>query len=497
VTSRKPLYTPSDKRRLTAENIKIAPPEPYRTPWRMDFARLVHCPAFRRLQGKTQLFPGESDFFRNRLTHSMEVAQVAKSIAVKLNYENFRDAVEDDFQINTDLVEFSALAHDLGHPPFGHNGEAALDDCMRGAGGFEGNAQTLRILARIEKKRTDAWPPVEFSEGADHRRGLNLTMRSLASILKYDEEILPRGANDRFMKGYYADEKELVRDIKGAVAGDTAYPDFKTVECQIMDIADDIAYSTYDLEDAMKVGFTSPLDFLRLSRQPQLLRRIAIKVWKTVEDRTDTFDENSVPPELVEDIEGVESKVLTVLYGIARSCVPNLEEVQKRTAASEIKGEARLIELGIVSDAYRAAKDVQENGYLRTSLTSQLVGEFIQGVGLKANSDVPALSEVTLQEDVEIKIEVLKRYTFESHIEASRLKTVEFRGKEVVSEIFFCLQKNPDLLPMDWRSRHDALPNNHHKLRCISDFIAGMTDRYALEFFQRLKGDPVSIFKEP
>ncbi len=120
-----------------------------RSAFRRDYGRLLHCPAFRRLQGKTQLFPGhESDFFRNRLTHSLEVAQVAKGIALKINKTcpGFQDS-----PIDLDLVEFAGLAHDLGHPPFGHNGERALDDCMKNCGGFEGNAQTLRILSRVEK----------------------------------------------------------------------------------------------------------------------------------------------------------------------------------------------------------------------------------------------------------------------------------------------------------------------------------------------------------
>jgi dGTPase len=257
VTARKPLYTPTDKYRPLDE--RRAAREPYN-------ARLVHCPAFRRLQGKTQFFPGESDFFRNRLTHSLEVAQISKSIAIKLNYDYFGDATDDDHRISTDLVEFAALAHDLGHPPFGHNGEAALDECMRAVGGFEGNAQTLRILSRVEKKRTTTGPRyIEFQDGQDARLGLNLTFRSLASILKYDEEILTRSENDPITKGYYAEERELVEKIKKHVTGKNDYEEkFKTVECDIMDIADDIAYSTYDFEDAMKAGFTSVLDVLRL-----------------------------------------------------------------------------------------------------------------------------------------------------------------------------------------------------------------------------------------
>jgi dGTPase len=264
-----------------------------------------------------------------------------------------------------------------------------------------------------------------------------------------------------------------------------------------MDFADDIAYSTYDFEDAMKVGFTSLLDVLRLSRQPELLRRIAIKVWKAVTGRKDRFDETDVPEEQRTQIEEIESEILAILYELCSSIVPALKDVEKDLAGSEFDGIENLTELALVSEAYTAAKELQENGYLRTSLTSQLVGEFIQGIGLNVNPDIPAMSEVTIDERVRKKIEVLKRYTFESHIEASRLKTVEFRGKDIVKEIFKCLSKDQRLLPMDWRSWWEGLPSQNHKLRCVCDFIAGMTDRYALEFFQRLRGDPVSIFKEP
>lgn len=491
MTARNPLYRASDKERLASEISSGRTRESYRSAWRVDYARLVHSPSFRRLQGKTQLFPGESDFFRNRLTHSLEVAQIAKSIAIKLNFENFSNAENDDYALSPDLVEFAALAHDLGHPPFGHNGEAALDECMKGFGGFEGNAQTLRILARVEKKRTEDWPPVEFKGDRDARRGLNCAFRSLASILKYDREILPRSASDPLTKGYYQEEKELVEFIKMAVVGNKNISGFKTVECQIMDIADDIAYSTYDFEDAMKVGFTSPLDVLRLSRQPKLLRRIAVKVWKTVNNRSDRFDESNIPPEVAAQVQDVESGVLKILLDICRGIIPALKDFPAGRDAQKDK----LAEL--VLTAYNAAKSVQENGYLRTSLTSQLVGEFIRGVTLTPDPDNPSLSTVNVDANIRMKIEVLKRYTFESHIEASRLKTVEFRGKDIVKEIFDCVAKNPDLLPMDWRTRHDALPSQNHRLRCVSDFIAGMTDRYALEFFQRLRGDPVSIFKEP
>jgi dGTPase len=207
---------------------------------------------------------------------------------------------------------------------------------------------------------------------------------------------------------------------------------------------------------------------------------------KKISGRTDQFGEAAVPPELENTIAQTESEVLALLYEICGDIVPEFRSIAGPSP-----------ELQLISATYNAAKDVQQNGYFRTSLTSQLVGEFIQGVQLKVNNDLPALSKIVVDEQVLKKIEVLKRYTFESHIEAARLKTVEFRGKDIVTEIFNCIKDNPDLLPMDWRARHEGLPDQNHKLRCVSDFIAGMTDRYALEFYQRLKGDPVSIFKEP
>lgn len=248
------LYRPSDTERVKKAAVRRGVgSEPYRTEYRRDQARLLHSAAFRRLQGKTQLYPGpESDFFRNRLTHSLEVAQIAKSIAIRLN-----DLVP-FFQrspIAPELVELAGLLHDLGHPPFGHNGEKALDDCMKPYGGFEGNAQTLRIITRLERKEVVG--PLSSSgideNGRDNRIGLNFTYRSIASALKYDHEIDPtRDATASLSKGYYHSDAKIVGAVKKAVA--PSLPEgkkFKTIECSIMDLADDIAYSTYDLVSAV------------------------------------------------------------------------------------------------------------------------------------------------------------------------------------------------------------------------------------------------------
>ncbi|UIL26860.1 dNTP triphosphohydrolase [Rhizobium leguminosarum] len=141
------MYTGEDRQR---QNGEVDKPESWRPPFVRDFGRIIHSASFRRLQGKTQVFPGhESDFFRNRLTHSLEVAQIAEGIADRLN-EVFADKLGDK-KIDSRLCAAAGLVHDIGHPPFGHNGERALDDKMKLYGGFEGNAQTLRILSRLEK----------------------------------------------------------------------------------------------------------------------------------------------------------------------------------------------------------------------------------------------------------------------------------------------------------------------------------------------------------
>jgi dGTPase len=194
-----------------------------------DYTRIMYSSSFRRLQGKMQLLGIKNDqFFRNRLTHSLEVAQIARSIATKIGYST----------IDTYVVEAGALAHDLGNPPFGHYGERVLNEICREVGGYEGNAQTLRILTTIEKKRP------EF-------RGLNLTFRTLLSITKYFNKfnyeipIEDKGYNKQ--KFLYDDDYMLIKkfielnEIK-----------IRTLDVQIVDISDEIAYAAHDLEDGLR-----------------------------------------------------------------------------------------------------------------------------------------------------------------------------------------------------------------------------------------------------
>lgn len=435
----------------------------FRSAFRRDYARLIHSPAFRRLQGKTQLYPGhESDFFRNRLTHSIEVAQIAKGITLMLNYQN--SFLKDD-PINCDLVEFAALAHDIGHPPFGHNGERALDDCMKTTGGFEGNAQTLRILSILEKKETSGPMFEGISEaGDDHRCGLNATYRSLASVLKYDKKIASkRPAKGKLVKGYYETEGDLVDSIRTAIAPSRKRKTgFKTVECQIMDIADDIAYSTYDLEDGLKGGFVDPLMLLATIRTNENLRS---RVYKKVK--------RACPAATQQD----------VVRAVAATFSLNVD-------GQPTGGKTALEE-------YLVCKGISSDGYLRTALTSTLVDRFIRGVRIKIDEKYPALSTVYLEPDTKVHVETLKHLNYEVTIMSPRLKLVEYRGYEIIKTIYKALVRDKGflLMPQDFRESYLRLKKRSEKYRVVCDFVAGMTDRYAIEFFGRLKQGDQSIFK--
>ncbi|HEX8125849.1 MAG TPA: anti-phage deoxyguanosine triphosphatase [Allosphingosinicella sp.] len=259
-------------------------PRDARGPEDVDYARVVHSASFRRLQGKTQILNlGDSDFYRTRLTHSLEVAQIANGIARQFEkYEGAHPA--HPFLPSRSMIQAAGAVHDLGHPPFGHGGEVALNYCMRDHGGFEGNGQTLRILGRLEK----------FSESA----GANLTRRTLLSVLKYpiayshaaNPELRPRLQSTPTVRAlldrksckppkcYLDCEQDLVEWIVAPLPprerelfissdkrkGSHAKSRHKSFDCSIMDLADDIGFGVHDLEDALALGLIERRDFERL-----------------------------------------------------------------------------------------------------------------------------------------------------------------------------------------------------------------------------------------
>lgn len=224
-------YSDDDAERYAPEK----PGSSGRTPFERDRARVLHSSALRRLAGKTQVLGPESDdFIRTRLTHSLEVAQIGRAFA-------------SNFGAEPDIVETACLCHDLGHPPFGHNGERALAEAAEDMGGFEGNAQTLRLLTRLEPKRLH--PNGEAA-------GLNLTRATLDATIKYpwDYEHRPTYPDGSQTSKFnvYEEDKEVFTWIRDG-AGDG-----KSFEAQIMDLSDDIAYSIHDVEDAIVRGATTP-----------------------------------------------------------------------------------------------------------------------------------------------------------------------------------------------------------------------------------------------
>lgn len=478
--SSNPLYPNEDLRPSGSAGKRTE--ENGRSAFRKDYGRLLHAPSFRRLQGKTQLYPGpESDFFRNRLTHSLEVAQVARGLAGVLNGRQVPDAFPGG-SISEDLVEFAAIAHDLGHPPFGHNGEHALDELMLKHGGFEGNAQTLHILSNVERKL------IAVQDGDELKScfGLDLTYRSLASILKYDHLIaLDRSEESKVAKGYYMVERALVDQIKSHVA--PGYPSdrpFKTIECAIMDLADDIAYSTYDLEDSLHAGFLSPAKLANVASSSEIMEAVAAKVNEAL--RESGYEELKV---------GEILKTIADAFGI---------EGDDDDLYVNVEGDIPVQVVQLISLTAGANQDQKfvTDGLLRGRFTSLRIGRLIQSIELIPNEEYPALSKVRLSRSALLEVEVFKRLNIELVVRSPRMAVVEYRGRGVISQIFGCfVESQGALLPPGWQERYhearetDEIPLESARMRVICDYIACMTDRYAIEVHGRLFGEGATIFK--
>jgi dGTPase len=403
-----------------------------RSDFARDLSRLIHSSAFRRLQAKTQVLGlGESDFYRTRLTHSMEVAQIGVSLNEFVRKKHRNDPIIKKALPSQELINGICLAHDIGHPPFGHGGEVALNVCMRNQGGFEGNGQTLRILTRLDKYHD--------------KYGLNPTRRLLLGILKYpvaySEVVNEKSYGElettkwQFVaekqkppKCYMTSENDIVQWILDPlsnsdqteftrsilVEGKHGKSIYKSLDCSIMDAADDISYSVHDLEDALSLGMISQT------------------AW-TEHCKKSVFSDCGLCLE----------KVTSNLFG---------ESHERKEQIGE------LINLMITSSFIAEREQQWSSPLLRYQLKLGTQAE-----ELRKHLFNLVFAKVILNENVQ---------------------QLEYKGQKLVIELFDTLSSDPKrLLPASTRK---VFIERGSDPRVICDYIAGMTDDYATRFYEKL-----------
>jgi dGTPase len=370
------------------------PPSKTRSPFRRDCDRVIHCTAFRRLKHKTQVFVfHEGDHYRTRLTHTLEVAQIARALARQLG-------------LDEDLTETLALAHDIGHPPFGHAGERALDTCLQAHGGFDHNAQTLRVVTSLEHR----YP--EFD-------GLNLTWESLEGIVKHNGPLTDRaGASIGRYRG-----RGIPSGISDYVGShDLELWSFASLEAQAAAIADDIAYDAHDIDDGLRAGLFTVDDLKIMPLAAGMIADIAKHY-----------------PDLDDDRRGAELVRELISYLIG----------------------------GVVSEARRRLEIAQPGSV-----------DDVRNYG----DVLIAFSPEVAQAEAEIK--AFLKHRMYRH---PRVMRVMGEAEQILFDLFARYQGTPGHLPAEWLPPDGA----HHeteteRARRIGNFIAGMTDRFAITEHQRL-----------
>ena len=353
-----------------------------RTPFARDRDRVIHCTAFRRLKGKTQVFVAhEGDYYRTRLTHSLEVAQIARSIAGALG-------------LDSDLAEGVALAHDLGHPPFGHAGEDELQKQMEPFGGFDHNVQTFRIVTQLEKRYPDY-------------DGLNLAWETLEGVVKHNGPITDR--LDRPAYRVLAEYSER---------HDLALGTFPSAEAQVAALADDIAYNNHDVDDGLEAG----------------------------------------------------------LFGV--------EE---------------LMEVPLIGPVMRAARQDHprmDDRLLRLEAVRRMIGVMVDDVMAETRSRADGVGSadavrtlgrplVAFSEDMVEDLARLRAFLHARMYRHFKVNRTRSQARRILGEMFQLFLTEPDVLPDDWRAQTDNL-DEAARARVVCDYIAGMTDRFAIEEHRRL-----------
>jgi dGTPase len=350
-----------------------------------DRDRIIHSVAFRRLEYKTQVFVNsEGDHFRTRLTHTLEVAQIARSIARYL-------------KLNEDLAEALALAHDLGHPPFGHAGEEALAEMMEPFGGFDHNAQSLSVVVRLERR----YPAFD---------GLNLTWETLEGIVKHNGPLVGGGRT-----------REVPRDIREYVAGhDLEIGTHASAEAQVAALADDIAYNNHDIDDGLRAGLFTVKDLEDVPLVGRIFRDVAAEF-----------------PDIDESV-AIHEAVRRLIGEMVEDCISESIVRLERTAPKSIE-ELRTLPAAVI-----------------------------------------AFSPEMMRIDRGIR-EFLREHMYR-HFKVNRMTS---KARRVVREMFALLLNEPRSLPTEWQQGIGA-PGSEQTARIVCDYIAGMTDRFALDEHARL-----------
>lgn len=418
-------------------------PHDHRTPYQRDRARILHSAAFRRLQAKTQVHGiGLSDFYRTRLTHSLETAQIGAGLLEQLRQKCPEHKPLLD---SRSLIEANCLAHDLGHPPFGHGGEIALNYMMSEHGGFEGNGQTFRIMTRLE-------PYTEHC-------GMNLSRRTLLGILKYPNTlpnlihtVYPE-KSDSFRsvgsrqwlppKGVYQDDQDTLEWLLAPLCASdrelfqsfkSVTPQarhrktrFKSFDCSMMELADDIAYSVHDLEDAVVMGLVNIADWKEHAAEP-------------IAEIGDNW--------LSRSIQFLTDKLFSGIHH------------QQKDA------------IGAMVNAFITQVEIVDQNLMDDCSFEEVL--------LRYNAALPSQYCDAL--------EILKQFVFNYVIRKPELQLLEYKGQQIVMELFEAFASDPErLLPVSTRELwHRAEEQENSGKRVIADYISALTDASAHRIYRTL-----------
>ena len=390
-------YSTFDRERFVPETHSST-----RSDFARDRGRLLHSSALRRLAAKTQVLSPTAglDFARNRLTHSLEVAQIGRELANRLG-------------LDADVVETACLAHDLGHPPFGHNGEKALSEWATECGGFEGNAQSFRLLVRLEPKAVDA-------NGVP--RGLNLTRTSLLASIKYpwSAETPDMDPSGRAKFGVYADDQDGFEWARQGLP-----PRRLTIEAEVMDFSDDVAYSVHDFEDAIVNGYLDPAALASEKDRSDILHDMA------------TWVGTVSPDSLVAAWERLAS-----VPGWVSSFAPS------RAQLASLK-----------------------------NLTSTLIGRFALTAAVET---IDGLESLQVPSETRDEIALLKGLVAVHVMSHTARQPIYHHQRDVIKALATALAKDPHLMDAVFQADYMAATSDSGRQRVVVDQVASLTDQSAM-----------------